>query len=47
MMAAAPSTALALSGSRYQGRGVTLKIARAGLTTLKHAKRRVTTCEQT
>ena len=38
---------LALSGSRYSGGGVTLKITKAGLTTLKHAKRPVTTCEQT
>jgi membrane-bound inhibitor of C-type lysozyme len=38
---------LALSGSRYTGSGVTLKITKAGLTTLKHAKRPVTTCEQT
>jgi membrane-bound inhibitor of C-type lysozyme len=38
---------LALSGSRYSGSGVTLKISRAGLTTLKHAKRPVTACELT
>jgi membrane-bound inhibitor of C-type lysozyme len=38
---------LALSGSRYTGSGVTLKITKAGLTTLKHAKRPVTACEQT
>jgi membrane-bound inhibitor of C-type lysozyme len=38
---------LALSGSRYTGSGVTLKITKAGLATLKHAKRRVTACEQT
>ena len=38
---------LALSGSRYSGRGVTLKITKAGVTTLKHAKRPVTTCELT
>jgi membrane-bound inhibitor of C-type lysozyme len=38
---------VALSGSRYQGNGVTLRITRAGVTTLKHAKRAVTTCEQT
>ncbi len=37
---------LAFSGSRYSGSGVTLKITRAGVTTLKHAKRPVTTCEQ-
>lgn len=38
---------VSLSGSRYQGNGVTLRITRAGVTTLKHAKRPVTTCEQT
>lgn len=38
---------VALSGSRYQGKGVTLRITRAGLTTLKHGKRPATTCEQT
>lgn len=38
---------VALSGSRYQGNGVTLRITRAGVATLKHAKRPVTTCEQT
>ena len=37
---------LALSGSRYTGSGVTLKITKAGITTLKHAKRPVTSCEQ-
>ena len=35
---------LALSGSRYSGGGVTLKIAKAGAT-LKHGKRPVTSCE--
>ena len=35
---------LALSGTRYSGSGVTLKITKAG-TTLKHARRPVTTCE--
>ena len=35
---------LALSGSRYSGGGVTLKISRAG-TTIKHGKRPATTCE--
>jgi membrane-bound inhibitor of C-type lysozyme len=35
---------LALSGSRYSGGGVTLKIAKVG-TTLKHAKRPTTACE--
>jgi membrane-bound inhibitor of C-type lysozyme len=38
---------LALSGSSYSGSGVTLKMTKAGLTTLKLAKRPVTTCEQT
>ena len=38
---------LALSGSRYSGSGVTLKITRAGITTLKHAKRPVTACQLT
>jgi membrane-bound inhibitor of C-type lysozyme len=38
---------LALSGSRYSGSGVTLRITKAGATTLKHAKRPVTACEQT
>ena len=33
-----------LSGSRYSGGGVTLKIGKAG-TTIKHAKRPVTACE--
>jgi membrane-bound inhibitor of C-type lysozyme len=37
---------LALSGSRYSGGGVTLKITRTG-TTVKHAKRPVTACELT
>jgi membrane-bound inhibitor of C-type lysozyme len=37
---------LALSGSRYSGRGVTLKITGAG-TTLRHAKRPVTACALT
>jgi len=35
---------LALSGARYSGGGVTLKITKAGAT-LKHAKRPVTACE--
>jgi hypothetical protein len=38
---------LALSGSRYTGRGMTLRITKSGVTTLKHAKRPVTTCELT
>jgi len=37
---------LALSGSRYSGGGVTLKITSAG-TTIRHAKRPATACEQT
>jgi membrane-bound inhibitor of C-type lysozyme len=41
------SKRLALSGSRYTGSGVTLKITKAGLATLKLAKRPVTACEQT
>ena len=38
---------VALSGSRYQAKGVTLRITKAGITTLKRAKRPTTTCEQT
>jgi membrane-bound inhibitor of C-type lysozyme len=38
---------VALSGTRYTGSGVTLKVTKGGLTTLKHAKRPVTACEQT
>lgn len=34
----------AVSGARYSGGGVTLKITKAG-TTLKHARRPVTACE--
>ena len=37
---------LALTGSRYSGGGVTLKITGAG-TTVKHARRPVTACELT
>ena len=37
---------LTLSGSRYSGGGVTLKITRAG-TTVKRAKRPTTACELT
>jgi hypothetical protein len=37
---------LALSGSRYSGGGVTLKITKSG-TTVKHAKRPTTACELT
>ncbi|WP_349628505.1 MliC family protein [Bradyrhizobium sp. JYMT SZCCT0180] len=38
---------VALSGARYTARGITLKVTKAGLTTLKHAKRPVTACELT
>ena len=38
---------LALSGSRYTGSGVTLKMTKAGATTLKNVKRPVTACELT
>jgi membrane-bound inhibitor of C-type lysozyme len=41
------SKRLALSGSRYSGSGVTLKITRAGASTLKNARRPVTACELT
>jgi membrane-bound inhibitor of C-type lysozyme len=34
----------ALSGRRYSGRGVSLKITKSGIT-LKHARRPVTACE--
>jgi membrane-bound inhibitor of C-type lysozyme len=37
---------LTLSGSRYSGGGVTLKITRTG-TTVRHAKRPTTACELT
>jgi membrane-bound inhibitor of C-type lysozyme len=37
---------IAVSGARYSGRGVTLKITKAG-TTLKHARRPATACELT
>jgi membrane-bound inhibitor of C-type lysozyme len=37
---------LTLSGSRYSGGGVTLKIGMAGIT-VKHAKRPTTACELT
>jgi membrane-bound inhibitor of C-type lysozyme len=36
---------LAVSGSRYSGSGVTLKITKVGFTTLKHARRPTTACE--
>jgi membrane-bound inhibitor of C-type lysozyme len=35
---------LSLSGSRYSGAGVTLKITKAGIT-VKHARRPTTSCE--
>jgi membrane-bound inhibitor of C-type lysozyme len=38
---------LVLSGSRYSGRGITLKMTKGGVTTLKHARRPVTACELT
>ena len=38
---------LALSGSRYTGSGVTLKMTKAGATTLKNVRRPVTACELT
>ena len=38
---------LALSGSRYSGSGVTLKITRGGAVTLKRTKRPVTACALT
>ncbi|WOH63218.1 MliC family protein [Bradyrhizobium sp. BWA-3-5] len=37
---------VALTGSRYQAKGVTLRISKAGVVTLKHARRKTTTCEQ-
>ena len=38
---------LALSGARYNGSGVTLKMTKAGATTLKNVRRPVTACELT
>ena len=35
---------LAVSGARYSGAGVTLRIPKTGPTTVKHLKRPVTTC---
>jgi len=35
---------LTVSGARYSGKGVTLKIGKAGTTTVKHLKRPVTAC---
>ena len=37
---------VALTGSRYQAKGVTLRITKSGVVTLKHARRKTTTCEQ-
>ena len=37
---------VALTGSRYQAKGVTLRITKAGIVTLKHARRKTTICEQ-
>lgn len=37
---------VALTGTRYQAKGVTLRITKAGVTTLKHGKRPTTACEQ-
>lgn len=38
---------VALSGSRYSGGGITLKVDRAGPATLKRARRPATSCELT
>ncbi|HMM90441.1 MliC family protein [Bradyrhizobium sp.] len=38
---------VALTGSRYQAKGVTLRINRAGVVTLKNVRRKTTTCQQT
>ncbi|MBW7968321.1 MliC family protein [Bradyrhizobium sp. BR 10289] len=35
---------LALSGARYSGAGITLRIAKTGATTVKHLKRPATAC---
>ncbi|MCG2630232.1 MliC family protein [Bradyrhizobium sp. WYCCWR 13023] len=35
---------LAASGARYSGAGITLKIDKTGVTTVKHLKRPVTAC---
>jgi membrane-bound inhibitor of C-type lysozyme len=35
---------LTLSGTRYSGGDVTLKVSRAGATTIRHAKRREAVC---
>jgi membrane-bound inhibitor of C-type lysozyme len=34
-----------VSGARYSGAGITLKIGKTGTTTVKHLKRPVTACE--
>ncbi|WP_024515356.1 MliC family protein [Bradyrhizobium sp. Tv2a-2] len=36
---------LALSGTRYSGGDVTLKMTKAGVTTIRHARRREAACE--
>jgi len=36
---------LAVSGTRYSGGGVTLKISKTGLITVKHARRPETACD--
>jgi membrane-bound inhibitor of C-type lysozyme len=36
---------LAVSGARYSGAGITLRVDKAGVTTVKHLKRPVTACE--
>jgi len=38
---------LALSGRRYTGNGVTFRITKAGITTVRHARRPETACELT
>ena len=35
---------LAISGARYSGAGITLRIGKTGTTTVKHLKRPVTAC---
>jgi membrane-bound inhibitor of C-type lysozyme len=37
---------LSLSGTRYTGAGVTLKIEKSGTITVKHARKPVTVCNQ-
>ena len=37
----------ALSGSRYSGSGVTLKVSKAGITTVRRSRRPETACELT